>query len=335
VKLSEIGEFGFIARMARPFAADLPPNVKGIGDDCASLPWTKKERLLVTTDMLVEDRHFLRSGISARDLGYKSLAVNLSDIAAMGGRPRWAFLSLGIPAGIELDWLDDFFRGFREAAGPAGVVLLGGDTTKSPDRLVVNVAVLGTVRSGREKLRSAACPGDVVTVTGCLGDSGIGLGVLLNGGPRDRDEERLLRAHNRPRPHLEEGEWLASRPGVRAMMDVSDGLDSDIRRIMEQSKVGADVALDRLPLSPTLVRVARRRGWNPIESAAVGGEDYCLLLTVEPSRFKLLAAAFARRFGRPLTAVGTIRTRARGLRYFSNGRTARLEGRGYDHFRIL
>ena len=119
------------------------------------------------------------------------------------------------------------------------------------------------------------------------------------------------------------------------MMDVSDGLDSDILRIMEQSKVGADIELDRLPISPTLVRVARRRDWNPVESAATGGEDYCLLLTVEPSRFKSLAAAFTRRFGRPLSAVGTVRSRARGLRYFSNGRAARLEGRGFDHFRKM
>jgi thiamine-monophosphate kinase len=335
VKLSDLGEFGFIARLARPFLSGLPRGVTGIGDDCAVLPWTKKERLLVTTDMLVEDRHFLRSGISARDLGYKSLAVNLSDIAAMGGRPRWAFLSMGIPSGIELDWLDDFFRGWREAAKPSGAILLGGDTTKSPDRLVVNVVVLGTVRSGREKFRSTAKPGDIIVVTGNLGDSGAGLNVLLNGGPRDRDERRLLRSHNRPRPHLEEGAWLASRPGVRAMMDVSDGLDSDIRRMMGPSKVGAEIELDRLPLSPSMVRVARRRGWNSVETAATGGEDYCLLLTVEPSRFKSLAASFARRFGRPLTAVGTIRPRSRGLRYFSNGRPTRLEGRGFDHFRIL
>jgi thiamine-monophosphate kinase len=335
VKLSDLGEFGFIARLARPFLSGLPRGVKGIGDDCAVLPWTKKEHLLVTTDMLVEDRHFLRSGISARDLGYKSLAVSLSDIAAMGGRPRWAFLSMGIPSGIELAWLDGFFRGWREAAKPSGAILLGGDTTKSPDRLVVNVVVLGTVRPGREKFRSAARPGDIVAVTGNLGDSGAGLNVLLNGGPRDRDERRLLRAHNRPLPHLKEGEWLASRSGVQAMMDVSDGLDSDIRRIMGQSNVGADIELDRLPISPTLVRVARRRDWNSVESAAVGGEDYCLLLTVDPSRFKSLAALFARRFGRPLSAVGMIRPRSRGLRYFSNGRAARLEGCGFDHFRIL
>ena len=331
--LAGLGEFGFIDRMARPFVKSLPAGVEGIGDDCAVLPWTKRERLLVTTDMLIEDRHFIRKRIAPADLGYKALAVNLSDIAAMGGRPRWALLSIGIPAGIELDWLDGFFKGWREAAKPSGVHLVGGDTTKSPGRIVINVVVVGTVRAGREKLRSAARPGDVVAVTGRLGDSRAGLCVLLGGDARDRDESRLIRAHHRPCPHLEEGEWLASRPGVRAMMDVSDGIDSDLRRIMERSDVGADVNLEKLPLSPALVRVARRRRFDPVETAAAGGEDYCLLLTIAPGKFDSLSAAFACRFGRPLWAVGTIRPKLSGLRYFLRGRLTRLRSRGFDHFK--
>jgi len=331
--LAGLGEFGFIARMARPFVKSLPAGVEGIGDDCAVLPWTERERLLVTTDMLIEDRHFIRKRIAAADLGYKSLAVNLSDIAAMGGRPRWALLSIGIPAGTELGWLDGFFKGWREAAKPSGVCFVGGDTTKSPGGIVINVVVVGTVRAGRIKLRSAARPGDVVAVTGTLGDSGGGLKVLLGGGAKNRDEANLVRAHHRPRPHLEEGEWLASRPGVRAMMDVSDGIDSDLRRIMERSDVGTDVDLEKLPFSAALARVARRRGFDVIETAAAGGEDYCLLLTVAPGRFASLSAAFERRFGRPLAAIGTIRPRGHGLRYFFNARPVRLESRGFDHFK--
>ncbi len=331
--LAGLGEFGFIARMARPFLKSLPAGVEGIGDDCAVLPWTERERLLVTTDMLIEDRHFLRKRIAPADLGYKSLAVNLSDIAAMGGRPRWALLSIGIPAGIELDWLDAFFKGWREAAKPSGVRLVGGDTTKSPGGIVINIVVIGTVRAGREKLRSTARVGDVIAVTGKLGDSRAGLCILLGGDARDRDEARLIRAHHRPRPHLEEGEWLASHPSVRAMMDVSDGIDSDLRRIMERSKVGAGINLEKLPLSPALVRVARRRRFDPIETAAAGGEGYCLLFTVAPENFESLSAAFARRFSRPLWAVGTIRPKSSGLRYFLHGRRTRLRSRGYNHFK--
>jgi thiamine-monophosphate kinase len=331
--LAGLGEFGFIARMARPFLKSLPAGLKGIGDDCAVLPWTKRERLLVTTDMLIEDRHFIRKRITAVDLGYKSLAVNLSDIAAMGGRPRWALLSIGIPTGIELDWLDGFFKGWREAAKPSGVRLVGGDTTKSPDGIVINVVVIGMVRAGREKLRSAALLGDIIAVTGILGDSRAGLCILLGGDARDRDESRLIRMHHRPRPHLEEGEWLASRPGVRAMMDVSDGIDSDLRRILERSNVGADVDLEKLPVSPALIRVACRRHFDPIETAAAGGEDYCLLLTVERRTFDKVSAAFERRFGRPLSAIGTICPRGHGLRYFLNSRPVRFKSRGFDHFR--
>lgn len=379
--LGRLGEFGFIARMARPFINGLPKGTRGIGDDCAVLPWTKRESLIVTTDMLIEDRHFVRTWVSAEDLGYKSLAVNLSDIAAMGGWPKWALLSLGIPTGIDLDWLDGFYRGWRRAARPSGVPLVGGDTTKSPGGLVVSVVVGGTVRAGREKLRSAARPGDVVAVTGRLGDSAGGLAVLLGGGPAGeraavgkrgtagetvgvtagrqaaaglraalggatsagrgadsvhparRDEAMLVRAHHLPRPHLAEGEWLGARTCVRAMMDVSDGLDSDIRRIMEQSGVGAEIELEKLPVSAELERVARRRGFDPVETAASGGEDYCLLVTIEKTAFAAAADGFARRFRRPLHAVGEIRPKDFGLRYFRGGRPVELSSRGFDHFK--
>jgi thiamine monophosphate kinase len=417
--LSQLGEFGFIDRMSRPFLKGLAAGVEGIGDDCAVLPWTKSKRLIVTTDLLIEDRHFIRKGAAAGDLGWKSLAVNLSDIAAMGGRPKWALLSLGIPAGIDLDWLDGFFKGWRAAARPWGVSLVGGDTTKSPGGVVINVMVIGEVRAGREKYRSGARTGDVIAVTGVLGDSGGGLKILLarqgresgkkSGEPGDipaakaaarrvrtavfrvipgggkseaapdagsgakgipnllripagvgfrggkpevymlslsgweavapndrrakRDEELLIRAHMRPRPHIEEGEWLAGQAGVRAMMDVSDGIDSDVRRIMERSRVGASIDLARLPVSPELRRVAERRGFDAVETAAAGGEDYCLLATIEKGKFGKVAAGFRRRFKRPLTAIGTVLQKSSGLSYFFAGRPARLRARGYDHFK--
>jgi thiamine-monophosphate kinase len=331
--LAGLGEFGFIARMARPFLRGLPAGVEGIGDDCAVLPWTKSERLIVTTDMLVEDRHFIRKSVAAEDLGYKSLVVNFSDIAAMGGSPKWALLSIGVPEGVNLKWLDGFFLGWRTAARPWDVCLVGGDTTKSPGGLIINVVVIGTVRAGREKYRSAARAGDIVAVTGPLGDSGGGLKILLGGGARSRDEKRLVRAHMRPRPHVEEGEWLAGQEGVRAMMDVSDGVDSDIRRIMEQSGVGAEIDLDKLPVSAELRKVGKRHGFDPVETAAAGGEDYCLLVTVERGSFNTVAAGFKRRFGRPLTAIGTIRPKSSGLGYIRDGRPATLRSRGFDHFR--
>ena len=143
--LSDIGEFGLIKRFSRQFMTDLPAGVTGIGDDCAVIPLNEKEALLFTTDMLIADRHFIPDKIPPRQLGKKSLAVNLSDIAAMGGEPYSAFLSIGIPSGLEISWLDEFFTGIRELCRDTGTWFLGGDTTKSPDRLVINISVIGRV----------------------------------------------------------------------------------------------------------------------------------------------------------------------------------------------
>jgi len=333
MKLSDLGEFGLIARFAPRFLRDLPPGVTGIGDDCAILPLAGERRLLVTTDMLVEGTHFLRAATPPRDLGHKSLAVNLSDIAAMGGRPTAAFLSLGLPGDIALPWLDAFFAGLRALARRERVALLGGDTTRTSGPLVINLAVLGEARAGRIKLRSGARPGDAIFVTGDLGDSGAGLRVLLGGRARARDEAALVRRHNRPRAHLAEGAWLARRPGVTAMMDVSDGIDSDLRRIMERSGCGAAVDLDALPLSGALRRTARRWGWEAREIAAAGGEDYCLLATAAREAAPAMARAFARAFGRPLARIGTVTRSRDGLRYFSGGKRAEIARRGFDHFK--
>lgn len=332
MKLSEIGEFGLIQRFSAPFLKNLPPGTRGIGDDCAILPWKKDSALLVTTDMLVENVHFLRAGILPEDLGWKSLAVNLSDIAAMGGNSHSAFLSLGLPLDIAVGWIDRFFKGLRGLAAKEKVRLLGGDTTRSEKAVIINVAVLGSVDRRRAKLRSAARPGDVVCVTGCLGDSAAGLKIILAGHPAATDETRLTRRHNRPRPHLAEGAWLARQKGVRAMMDVSDGIDSDIRRIMESSRCGAAIDIGLLPLSAELRRVSKKFGWKAASLAASGGEDYCLLLTVDPSGLHAVREGFSRTFGRPLHVIGHILPRAQGLVYTEGGKAARLQARGYDHF---
>ncbi len=235
MKLSAIGEFGFIHRISPPFLKNLPNAVVGIGDDCAVLPWKENESLLVTTDMLIEDIHFIRSKISPRDLGYKSLAVNLSDIAAMGGTPESAYLSLGIPKYFDVEWMDDFYTGLHELAESERVHLLGGDTTKSPTHLVINITVLGKANPRLIKYRSTAKQDDIICVTDFLGDSGGGLKCLLENKLFGDDVMYLIQRHHRPRAHIAEGIWLAMQEGVHAMMDVSDGIDSDLHRIMERS----------------------------------------------------------------------------------------------------
>lgn len=332
MKLTDIGEFGFIQRFAGAFQSRLPNGVTGIGDDCAIIPWTAETSQLVTTDMLVEDVHFLRHKTRPEALGEKSLAVNLSDIAAMGGRPCHAFLSIGIPAAVEVEWLDAFFVGLRALAEREQVTLLGGDTTASTGPLIINIAVLGLIASAQIKHRSAARPGDAICVTGDLGDAGGGLRVLLDNLTMDEAELYLLDRQHRPRAHVQEGQWLGEQAAVHAMLDVSDGIDADIRHIMEQSDCGAIIELDRLPRSPALRNAAQRHHWDTEQLAATSGEDYCLLLTVAPEALTDVQAAFMAQFARPLTPIGTITAQARQLVYTRNGQPVPFHHHGYTHF---
>lgn len=332
MKLADLGEFGFIRRFAGPFQTHLPSGVTGIGDDCAIIPWTADTCQLVTTDMLVEDVHFLRQRTPPQALGEKSLAVNLSDIAAMGGKPTHAFLSIGIPAAVEVEWLDAFFTGLRTLAEHEQVSLLGGDTTSSPGPLIVNIAVLGLIPSKQIKRRSAARPGDSVCVTGELGDAGGGLRVLLDALTMGEDERYLLDRQHRPQAHVQEGQWLGEQPAVHAMLDISDGIDADIRHIMEQSACGAIIDLARLPRSPALLNAAQRHQWDCEQLAATSGEDYCLLLTVAPDQLRAVQAAFQARFARPLTTIGTITDQAMQLLYTRNDQPVQLQQHGFEHF---
>jgi thiamine-monophosphate kinase len=332
MKLSAIGEFGFIRRISPPFVENLPDAVVGIGDDCAVIPWKDDASLLVTTDMLIEDIHFLRARIPPRDLGYKSLAINLSDIASMGGTPESAYISIGIPKDVEVEWLDEFYVGLRELAESERVHLLGGDTTKSPTHLVINIAVLGTVNPRLVKFRSTAKPGDVICLTDYIGDSGGGLKALLENKPMDDDGAYLVQRHHRPKAQLAEGAWLAAQDGVHAMMDVSDGIDSDLHRIMERSLCGAEVHIERLPISPQLQRTSERYGWDANELAVAGGEDYCLLTTVTPERHSIVAREFERRFNRPLANIGMITEKEKGLIYIEQGKLVEPRKHGFDHF---
>ena len=336
LKLRDVGEFGFIARLARTFNQHLPEEITGIGDDCAVLPWTGDWKLLVTTDLLLDGVHFLKEKMAPADIGYKALAVNLSDVAAMGGKPLWAFLSIALPAETELAWADRFFSGWKSLSEKTQVKLLGGDTTRTTASMVINVVVLGKAKGEYIKYRSGARPGDLVAVTGELGSSEGGLRLLLNKELKDlrgRAEKILLRRHFRPRPQLQAGFFLAHQPEVGAMMDVSDGLDSDLRRIMEQSGTGAEVYLEKLPVSPALKRCSRQYGWHLEEVAAAGGEDYCLLITIRPEGYPDLNRRYRQKFGRSLYPVGRITRKKGKLVYLQAGQPLVLQKAGFDHFK--
>lgn len=310
-------EFGFIDKICARFA-ELPLNgFEGIGDDCAVLPVADGDALLFTADLLNEGVHFLRRATSARELGGKALAVNLSDIAAMGGRPVATLLSLALPPDAGETWAEEFMEGYRTLSERYGVALVGGDTTRSGQGITINVTAIGRAPMSCIKRRSAARPGDVLFTTGALGASGAGLRDLLAG----RLDTPAAVEHRNPRPQVEEGLWLGMRREVHAMMDLSDGLASDLRHILDRSGVGAEVLLERVPVAEG----------SDLQTAACGGEDYKLLLTADAEGAGQLADEFLKRFGSPLHPLGRI-TGTRELVWLQNGNPVPLDWHGFTHY---
>ena len=318
--MSARGEFGFIDFIRQHFS--VPKGITGIGDDCAILPQSDCDGLF-STDLLMEGVHFLRQESSPEDVGWKAAAVNLSDIAAMGGMPVCTFLSLALPKEAQGEWAERFIKGYAEISRLYEVPLLGGDTTSSLRDIAVNVGVLGKCASGRALTRNQAQVGDVLYVTGTLGDSAGGLQAILQNIRRTPDVEVLIRRHLRPIPHVREGQALLQSGEVNAMMDVSDGIASDLRHILKASGVGAQVELSALPLSEELTRVAKACGWNPYELAVSGGEDFCLLLSG--------TEGMDRRFDFPLYPIGRI-TEGNALVWTLQHEPQDLPYTGYQHF---
>jgi thiamine-monophosphate kinase len=332
MKLSEIGEFGFIERFAHRFEDLLAPNAMGIGDDCAIIPAGEGFDLVLTTDMLVEDIHFIREKISPLDLGHKALAVNLSDVAAMGARPISSFLSIAIPEDIDVEYLDELMEGYHRLSERYQLPLMGGDTTRSPQKLVLNISVVGQVAKGKARLRSMARTDDVIAVTNTLGDSAAGFQLVLKGMNNCNDDLWLINRHNRPEADVEEGIWLAHQAGVHAMMDVSDGIASDLKHILKSSGKGAVIELNHLPLSLQLKRVSEAYNFDPIEMATSGGEDYCLLLTIAEPQFQNISIAFENKFGKKLFNIGRVNQLSENLQWLQGEKEVKMSKGGFNHF---
>ena len=274
--MSQRGEFGFIDYIKANFPVQ--EGTIGIGDDCAVMPAGEGE-LLFSTDLLMEGVHFLRNESSPEDVGWKAAAVNLSDIAAMGGTPVATFLSIALPKDAQGEWAERFIDGYTQISRKYDVPLLGGDTTSSLRDIAVNVGVLGRCPSVKRQMRNGAKVGETIYVTGPLGDSAGGLQAILKGMDRTEEVKTLIGRHKRPVPRIDAGRILMESGKVGAMMDISDGIASDLRHIMKASGVGAVIALDRLPCSPELISVCAGQGWDRYELATSGGEDFELLFT--------------------------------------------------------
>jgi thiamine-monophosphate kinase len=349
MELSNIGEFGLIHAIQKLSFQSSPDTMIGIGDDAAVLKIAPATLLLATTDMLIEGVHFDLTYTDFYSLGWKSAAVNLSDIAAMGGKPRFCLTSLAIPAHIPVEAVKDYYQGFSSLVRAHKTILVGGDTCSSKDGLVISVTVLGEAKKRMVVPRSGAKQGDRIFVTGTLGDSGAGLELLKSGvrgresGVRSQKSEirskdfnsalraphsALINRHLRPVPRVEWGRQIALSGCASSMIDVSDGLSSDLFHLCEESGVGAVLLSDALPLSKSLMKSADYLNKPPLHYALSGGEDYELLFTVPLSRMKRLKALPI-----PITEIGMITTGYEMFLMNAVGRKTALQPTGYTHFK--
>jgi thiamine-monophosphate kinase len=334
--ISELGEFGLIDRIARLLPSAAGDVVVGIGDDVAVLDTAGPHYLLATCDVQVENVHFLRHTISPQQLGGKVMAINVSDIAAMGGRPKWALVSLALPDNLEVDFVDEFYRGLNYQAQTAGVAIVGGNLARIDGPMVIDLFLLGECDKECFLRRNGAQVGDAILVTGTLGDSRAGLELLQQPHLQVPIEVRaiVLAAHHTPQPRLIEGQLLAACGRVHAMLDVSDGLLSDLGHICQASQVGASVELAQVPLSPACREVARAAGVRAAHWALTGGEDYQLLFTTAPANVADVQTLLAVRTGIVAEVIGHIRPAAAGITVVTTDGTveATPPHSGWDHF---
>ncbi len=300
----------------------------GGGDDAALFRPRAGHEIILTCDWFLEGTHFLREKHPPSSVGWKCLARAVSDIAAMGGVPRCFLLSLALPASHTGRWLDEFLGGLRRASRKFHCVLAGGDTTRR-SQILINVTAVGEVQAGRALLRSGARPDDLVYVSGRLGESELGLQLLKRGQQGASSKDPCIKKHLYPEPRLALGQWLAKKQLAGAMMDLSDGLSSDLPRLCAASGVGAMLESASIPR----VRnsdIPRKHGLDPSSLSLDGGDDYELLFTVPPRKAKSLPPAFQ---GVTLTPIGRITRESKLVTRHVNGRERPLVSRGWDPFR--
>lgn len=337
MRVSDIGEFPLIDRLQNIIATERPDVVVGIGDDVAVLaPDEGDSLLLATIDAQVEGIHFLRQLITPHQLGRRALAINLSDIAAMGGAPQFALVSLALPNDTAVYWIEAVYQGLRAEADRHGVAVVGGNMARTQANAVIDVCVLGRVRRHHLLLRSGAQPGDQVLVTGQLGDSAAGLRAVQNPEVTLAAAERdaLLARYLTPTPRLPESAVIAGSRRATAMIDLSDGLSSDVGHICERSDVGVRIWAERLPISAAVRHVAEQTKTPAWELALAGGEDFELCFTAPETAVAELAALVEQETGTRVTVVGEILPPQEGRRLvLPEDQEIGLDATGWQHFR--
>jgi thiamine-monophosphate kinase len=335
-------EFDFIASLRQRVTASAPKNeslIAGVGDDAAVFRSSAGKETVITADLLVEDIDFRRTTTPPFLLGHKALAVSLSDIAAMGARPLWSLISIGVPEDIwQTEFVDHFYDGLLELANHYGVQLIGGDTSRTNESIVIDSVVAGECPAGTAIMRSGASPGDQIFVTGSLGAAAAGLRLIERGAHlaeqnlADEDSQKLdhvLIRQLRPEPRVGWGIVLGEERLATAMIDLSDGLSSDLNRLCDASGVGALIDSSLLPIDNRVVELCGRRALDPLQLALHGGEDFELLFTVKPGD----VARLPRRVdGVEIKRIGTMTDAIAGVKISEGPRIWDLKPGGWKHF---
>ncbi|MCH8157281.1 MAG: thiamine-phosphate kinase [Nitrospinae bacterium] len=338
--LADLGEINLIKRLQSRLKYHPKQVIQGIGDDCAIYATSPGTHQIISTDALVENVHFNLQTHPPEKLGLKALAVNVSDIAATGGTPRIAVITLGLPKNFSVSFLDRFYSGLNKASEQYEVAWVGGDTVSSPKHFFINVTILGEVKKNRFFTRKGARAGDKIFVTGTLGDSALGLKILQSGtkinwnGPAAA-RKKLVQRHLVPTARIKESNWLVkSRLKVTAMIDISDGLAQDLNQVLTTNGVAATLQKSRLPASRHFAGFCRDNKLNPLNYLLYGGEDYELLFTLKREDVKKLKRQFLKAHA-PVALIGEI-TEFPGKIVLEreNGRRKVLKpSAGFNHFK--
>ena len=335
VLIREIGEFGLLDRISGMLAEQSTGVLRGIGDDVAVLYTSGPEYLLATCDIQVEGVHFTRQAITPYQLGCKVAAINVSDIAAMGGDPRWALVSLAIPGSTEVGYVEELYRGMREQSALAGASIVGGNLSRMKSIIVVDFTLLGLIAPVRLTLRSTARAGDAILITGLPGESRAGLELISRPdlAVSSSIRQKLLERHLCPQPRLVEGQLLARSGLVTSMIDVSDGVIGDLCHICKSSGKGAEIEAASVPVSPAIYEAARGAGVDWLEWVLSGGEDYELMFTSSPGHVRSLKEMLMDETGISCVQIGRITAETGEVWVrLADGKRIAPSVKGWDHF---
>ena len=335
--LSDIGEFGLIDRIHELLEKEglrTPGVTLGIGDDTASFRPREGHEILVTCDAMVEGRHYLPEHITPLDVGRRAMALNISDIGAMGGRPLYALVSLGLKAETRVTDVEAIYRGFMAELNPFGASVIGGNVTKTEHAMFIDITLIGEVKKDKMVHRSGATAGDAILVTGYPGESAAGLHLLLNAEPPDDlSGHPLLQAYNTPSHRAREGEAIARSGYATAMIDTSDGFLGDLGHICEESGVGATLILEKIPMRKELKEAAAQLGREPFELALQESDDYELIITCAAENVDGICSAIDSVSEVDVTQVGQITEVGDGIKLIMpDGAERWVTPSGWDHF---